>query len=105
MQSYGSILNCLVLVLLACFDTRFGLGFRLGQHADVQLLTEIGPQIETQPLGEPEQRRRHAMPPPDLKVRRKRSTLQNLRSPQDQKVNDPGVDEHAMEQLSKLYKK
>lgn len=28
-----------------------GVGFRLGDHADFQVLLELGPQINTQPLG------------------------------------------------------
>ncbi|XP_046409162.1 uncharacterized protein LOC124174071 isoform X2 [Ischnura elegans] len=41
-------------------DSRVGLGFRLGDHADFQVIFEIGPQNCTQPLGPEEaQRRRH----------------------------------------------
>ncbi|KAJ9593920.1 hypothetical protein L9F63_014634 [Diploptera punctata] len=32
-------------------DSRLGLGFRLGEHADFQVLLELGPQTNTQPLG------------------------------------------------------
>ncbi|KAJ8956106.1 hypothetical protein NQ318_016560 [Aromia moschata] len=32
-------------------DSRFGWGFRLGDRADFQVITELGPQIYTQPLG------------------------------------------------------
>lgn len=28
-----------------------GVGFRLGEHADFQVLLELGPQVNTQPLG------------------------------------------------------
>ncbi|XP_017116483.1 uncharacterized protein LOC108138653 [Drosophila elegans] len=34
-------------------DSRLGFGFRLGQHADFQVLVELGPQKETRPIGEP----------------------------------------------------
>ncbi|KAI4454794.1 wd repeat domain 62 isoform g [Holotrichia oblita] len=32
-------------------DSRFGWGFRLGNRADFQVLVELGPQTNTQPLG------------------------------------------------------
>lgn len=32
-------------------DSRVGVGFRLGEHADFQILLELGPQANTQPLG------------------------------------------------------
>lgn len=32
-------------------DSRVGVGFRLGEHADFQVLLELGPQVNTQPLG------------------------------------------------------
>ena len=32
-------------------DSRFGMGFRLGEHADFQILIELGPQTETDPIG------------------------------------------------------
>lgn len=32
-------------------DSRFGAGFRVGQNADFQVLVELGPQSETEPLG------------------------------------------------------
>nr|CAD7430257.1 unnamed protein product [Timema monikensis] len=32
-------------------DSRVGVGFRLGPHADFQVLLELGPQKETLPLG------------------------------------------------------
>lgn len=32
-------------------DSRFGFGFRLGEHADYQVLVELGPQKYTRPLG------------------------------------------------------
>ncbi|KAG8319046.1 hypothetical protein J6590_099686 [Homalodisca vitripennis] len=32
-------------------DSRFGVGFRVGPNADFQVLLELGPQSETQPLG------------------------------------------------------
>lgn len=32
-------------------DSRFGWGFRLGDHADFQVLVELGPQTNTKPLG------------------------------------------------------
>ncbi|KAL9923735.1 uncharacterized protein LOC119635541 isoform X1 [Glossina fuscipes] len=33
-------------------DSRLGFGFRLGEHADFQILLELGPQKETRPLGD-----------------------------------------------------
>ncbi|XP_034097908.1 uncharacterized protein LOC117563616 [Drosophila albomicans] len=32
-------------------DSRFGVGWRFGKHADFQLQLELGPQFETRPLG------------------------------------------------------
>lgn len=32
-------------------DSRVGFGFRLGEHADYQVLIELGPQKYTRPLG------------------------------------------------------
>ena len=32
-------------------DSRVGFGFRLGEHADFQVLFELGPQKFTKPLG------------------------------------------------------
>lgn len=32
-------------------DSRFGFGFRLGEHADFQVLVELGPQKYTKPIG------------------------------------------------------
>lgn len=32
-------------------DSRFGFGFRLGEHADFQVLLELGPQKFTRPIG------------------------------------------------------
>ncbi|XP_011637299.1 uncharacterized protein LOC105427331, partial [Pogonomyrmex barbatus] len=32
-------------------DSRVGLGFRLGEHADFQIIFELGPQIETDSIG------------------------------------------------------
>ncbi|XP_016954902.1 uncharacterized protein LOC108027829 [Drosophila biarmipes] len=34
-------------------DSRLGFGFRLGEHADFQVMVELGPQKETRPIGEP----------------------------------------------------
>ncbi|KAH8403153.1 hypothetical protein KR222_006199, partial [Zaprionus bogoriensis] len=34
-------------------DSRIGFGYRFGDHADFQVLIELGPQRETRPLGEP----------------------------------------------------
>ncbi|XP_003700497.1 snustorr snarlik [Megachile rotundata] len=39
-------------------DSRIGVGFRLGQHADFQVLLELGPQTETDPIGNAESKRR-----------------------------------------------
>ena len=38
-------------VFLAGTDSRLGIGFRLGDHADFQVLLEVGPQANTQPIG------------------------------------------------------
>nr|WBO26473.1 snustorr snarlik [Locusta migratoria] len=32
-------------------DSRLGFGFRFGEHADFQVLIQLGPQSETQPIG------------------------------------------------------
>ncbi|KAG9427929.1 hypothetical protein HZU67_10246 [Apis mellifera carnica] len=43
-------------------DSRIGIGFRLGEHADFQMLFELGPQMETEPIGNTDtKRRRDAM--------------------------------------------
>ncbi|XP_008552722.1 uncharacterized protein LOC103574932 isoform X2 [Microplitis demolitor] len=39
-------------------DSRIGLGFRLGEHADFQTIVELGPQKETDPIGNGESKRR-----------------------------------------------
>ncbi|XP_012251880.2 uncharacterized protein LOC105683690 [Athalia rosae] len=39
-------------------DSRLGVGFRLGEHADFQILVELGPQRETQPIGNTDSKRR-----------------------------------------------
>ncbi|XP_037709299.1 uncharacterized protein LOC119546797 [Drosophila subpulchrella] len=36
-------------------DSRLGFGFRLGEHADFQVMVELGPQKETRPIGDPNQ--------------------------------------------------
>lgn len=33
-------------------DSRFGLGFRIGPNIDYQVVLELGPQTNTQPLGQ-----------------------------------------------------
>lgn len=38
-------------VRVAGTDSRVGLGFRLGPHADAQIVLELGPQTNTRPLG------------------------------------------------------
>ncbi|XP_076663020.1 snustorr snarlik [Andrena cerasifolii] len=45
-------------------DSRVGVGFRLGDHADFQMLVELGPQTRTDPIGNDasgSKRRRDAM--------------------------------------------
>lgn len=32
-------------------DSRVGFGYRLGEHADFQVLFELGPQTNTRPIG------------------------------------------------------
>ncbi|XP_017754620.1 PREDICTED: uncharacterized protein LOC108546855 [Eufriesea mexicana] len=39
-------------------DSRIGVGFRLGEHADFQVLLELGPQTDTDPIGNAESKRR-----------------------------------------------
>ncbi|XP_053971950.1 uncharacterized protein LOC128872862 [Hylaeus volcanicus] len=39
-------------------DSRLGVGFRLGEHADFQVLVELGPQTETDPIGTADNKRR-----------------------------------------------
>ncbi|XP_066581910.1 uncharacterized protein snsl [Prorops nasuta] len=39
-------------------DSRVGVGFRLGEHADFQILVEMGPQTETEPIGNSDTKRR-----------------------------------------------
>lgn len=40
-----------VCVVVLGKDSRIGAGFRVGPNADFQVLVELGPQSETQPLG------------------------------------------------------
>lgn len=40
-------------------DSRIGFGFRLGEHADFQVLVELGPQTNTKPLGNENPSKRH----------------------------------------------
>ncbi|XP_034935660.1 uncharacterized protein snsl [Chelonus insularis] len=42
-------------------DSRVGVGFRLGEHADFQVMMELGPQKETDPIGTEESKRRRAI--------------------------------------------
>ncbi|XP_033303603.1 uncharacterized protein LOC117207451 [Bombus bifarius] len=39
-------------------DSRIGVGFRLGEHADFQMLFELGPQTETEPISNADSKRR-----------------------------------------------
>ncbi|XP_046592606.1 uncharacterized protein snsl isoform X1 [Neodiprion pinetum] len=39
-------------------DSRLGVGFRLGEHADFQVLVELGPQQETERIGTSDSKRR-----------------------------------------------
>lgn len=32
-------------------DSRIGFGYRLGEHADFQVVFELGPQTNTKPIG------------------------------------------------------
>ncbi|XP_052121434.1 uncharacterized protein LOC113209345 [Frankliniella occidentalis] len=50
-------------------DSRVGVGFRLGPHADAQIVLELGPQTNTRPLGaaaptfgSPSSSKRHVLP-------------------------------------------
>ncbi|GJQ85894.1 hypothetical protein Trydic_g21750 [Trypoxylus dichotomus] len=46
-------------------DSRLGWGFRLGNRADFQVLVELGPQTNTQPLGDQPQATNSKRNPPD----------------------------------------
>lgn len=39
-------------------DSRLGIGFRLGEHADFQVLLELGPQSDTDPIGTNDSKKR-----------------------------------------------
>lgn len=39
-------------MLILGTDSRFGFGYRLGEHADFQVQVELGPQTHTKPIGE-----------------------------------------------------
>ncbi|KAI4501070.1 hypothetical protein M0802_003873 [Mischocyttarus mexicanus] len=39
-------------------DSRLGVGFRLGEHADFQVLFELGPQTDTDPIGTNDSKKR-----------------------------------------------
>ncbi|XP_014476059.1 PREDICTED: uncharacterized protein LOC106745206 [Dinoponera quadriceps] len=39
-------------------DSRVGVGFRLGEHADFQVLIELGPQTDTGPIGTADSKRK-----------------------------------------------
>ncbi|KAK1127743.1 hypothetical protein K0M31_003231 [Melipona bicolor] len=49
---------CILLLFYERTDSRIGVGFRLGEHADFQILLELGPQTETEPLGNADSKRR-----------------------------------------------
>lgn len=49
-------------------DSRLGWGFRLGDRADFQVMLELGPQTNTQPLANQE----------DKNANSKRNTVENL---------------------------
>lgn len=55
------------MALLLGTDSRLGWGFRLGDRADFQVLVELGPQTNTQPLANQED-----------KSSNKRNTINNL---------------------------
>lgn len=38
-------------ILTSGTDSRVGFGYRLGEHADFQVLFELGPQTNTKPIG------------------------------------------------------
>lgn len=40
------------LSLILGTDSRIGFGYRFGDHADIQIQFELGPQKETQPIGD-----------------------------------------------------
>lgn len=49
-------------------DSRVGFGFRLGEHADFQVMYELGPQIYTQKIGEASSNERRRFADPERKV-------------------------------------
>ncbi|XP_003425115.1 uncharacterized protein LOC100678045 [Nasonia vitripennis] len=53
-------------------DSRLGVGFRLGEHADVQILLELGPQKRTDPIGN------------DIEIKSKRTIEMNQRQSKSQ---------------------
>lgn len=59
-ESYGRLAGIVLLVsiLATGTDSRIGVGFRLGEHADFQMLFELGPQTETEPIRNADSKRR-----------------------------------------------
>ncbi|ALC40048.1 CG2837, partial [Drosophila busckii] len=52
LQSFLSLVYSNIPPIKKGTDSRVGFGFRLGDHADFQVMLELGPQKETRPLGE-----------------------------------------------------
>lgn len=53
-----AVIVLLVSILATGTDSRIGVGFRLGEHADFQMLFELGPQTETEPINNADSKRR-----------------------------------------------
>ncbi|XP_070503112.1 uncharacterized protein snsl [Chironomus tepperi] len=61
-------------------DSRIGFGYRFGEHADIQVQWELGPQIRTQPIGDKSTQSKRNIRPTDefqlLKTIRKEEKFQ-----------------------------
>ncbi|XP_074111211.1 snustorr snarlik isoform X2 [Cotesia typhae] len=75
-------------------DSRIGLGFRLGEHADFQTIVELGPQKETQPIGNSESKRRRQIVVDQ--VTEKNSRFRNKSTINSDKIN------HKQAELKKI---
>ncbi|XP_044733746.1 uncharacterized protein LOC123296349 [Chrysoperla carnea] len=49
--SFLNVVYSYLATLRAGLDSRIGVGFRLGRHADAQIVLELGPQKYTKPIG------------------------------------------------------
>jgi hypothetical protein len=101
-------------------DSRYGVGFRLGEHADFQVLLELGPQRNTRPIGanaESTSNKREANPI-DLPKKPSKASAnnwltnwsQNTKVPESEEQSiksriKPFIADDALRQLQKLYGK